>query len=205
MYIAIASEIWMDLCERFHQSNVPRIFQLHKQLNAQQQKAFDINIYCTQFKVLWEELKNFQLVPTCHCGGMQAWVEYQQQEHVIQFLIGLNDSYFHTRSQILIMKPIKPLARFSHLFFKRRDNDLSIKVSLLYWSPQLGEIQVKPLQILILVALLLNPSVNDLNVPIVGFKGTLWIAVTSFMGTYLATSPSQRVNWAKPPTCHRQD
>ena len=79
----------------------------------------------------------------------------------------------------------------------RRDNDLSIKVSLLYWSPYFWEIQVKPLQMLILVALLLNPSMNDLNVPIVGFKGTLWIVVTSFMGTHLGISPSQRVNWAR--------
>ncbi|KAL6325185.1 hypothetical protein AAG906_023030 [Vitis piasezkii] len=41
------------------------------------QGALDINAYYTQFKIIWEELKNFQPLPICHCGGMQAWSDYQ--------------------------------------------------------------------------------------------------------------------------------
>ncbi|RVW31819.1 Retrovirus-related Pol polyprotein from transposon RE1 [Vitis vinifera] len=73
MYIGSAHEIWTDLCDRFCQSNAPRIFQLKKQLIMLQQGALNINAYYTRFKILWEELKNFQPLPVCHCGGMQAW------------------------------------------------------------------------------------------------------------------------------------
>ena len=78
MYIGSAHEIWTDLCDRFCQSNAPRIFQLKKQLIMLQQGALNINAYYTRFKILWEELKNFQPLPVCHCGGMQAWSDYQQ-------------------------------------------------------------------------------------------------------------------------------
>ena len=83
MYINSAHEIWIDLCDCFYQSNVPCIFQLKKQLVALQQGALDINAYNTWFKILWEELKNFQPLPVSYCGGMQTWSDYQQQEYVI--------------------------------------------------------------------------------------------------------------------------
>ena len=78
MYIAIAAKIWIDLLDRFRHSNAPRGFQLKKHLTMLQQGSLDINTYYTRFKVLWEKLKNFQPLPACHCGGLQAWLEYQQ-------------------------------------------------------------------------------------------------------------------------------
>ena len=111
MYIAIVAKIWIDPCDRFWHNNAPRGFQLKKHLIALQQGALDINTYYTRFKVLWEEVKNFQPLPVCHCGGLQVWLEYQQQENVIEFLMGLNDSYAQTRGQILMMEPLPPLSK----------------------------------------------------------------------------------------------
>ena len=111
MYSATTWEIWNDLRDRFRQSNAPRIFQLKKHLIALQQGVLDVNTCYTHSKILWEELKNFQALPACHYGGMQAWLEFQQQEYVIQFLMGLNDFYAQTRGQILMMEPISPLTK----------------------------------------------------------------------------------------------
>ncbi|KAJ9682347.1 hypothetical protein PVL29_018297 [Vitis rotundifolia] len=111
MYITTTAEIWIDLRNRFWHSNAPQVFQLKKHLTALQQGSLNINTYHTIFKVLLEELKNFQALPACHCGGLQVWLEYQQQENVIQFLMGLNDSYAQTRGQILMMEPLLPLSK----------------------------------------------------------------------------------------------
>ena len=47
---------------------------------------------------------------------MQTWSDYQQQEYVILFLMGLNDSYAQTRGQILMMEPLLPIfQKFLHL------------------------------------------------------------------------------------------
>lgn len=130
----------MDLRDQFRQSNAHWIFQLRKQLIALQQGGLDINTYYTRFKVLWEELKNFQPLPACHCGGMQAWVEYQQQEHVIQFLMGLNDSYSQTRSQILMMEPIPPLAKvFALVLQEERQRSINQGFSSLLQPLALGD------------------------------------------------------------------
>ena len=40
---------------------------------------------------------------------MKTWMEFQQQEYVMQFLMGLNESFVQTRSQILMMEPLPPI------------------------------------------------------------------------------------------------
>ena len=115
LYIDTAQAIWSDLYDRFHQSNAPRIFQIKKQIHDLNQGSLDINTYYTRLKILWDELKNFQPVPVCSCGGMKAWMDYQQQECVMQFMMGLNESYATTRGQILMLDPLPPISKVFNL------------------------------------------------------------------------------------------
>ncbi|KAL5757597.1 hypothetical protein ACOSP7_020208 [Xanthoceras sorbifolium] len=62
------------------------------QLLGLSQGSLDINTYFTRLKILWDELKDFQPIPVCNYGGMKNWVDYQQHEYVMQFLVGLNES-----------------------------------------------------------------------------------------------------------------
>ncbi|KAL6315342.1 hypothetical protein AAG906_000446 [Vitis piasezkii] len=68
--------------------------------------SLDVNSYFTKLKILWDELREFQPVPVCHCGGLRVWTDYQHREYVLQFLMGLNDSYAQIRGQILMMDPL---------------------------------------------------------------------------------------------------
>ncbi|XP_073041749.1 uncharacterized protein [Primulina eburnea] len=111
LYIPTASEIWIDLRDRFHQSNAPRIFQLKKLLTGLHQGSMDINAYYTKLRTLWDELKDFHPVSVCNCGSMKDWVNYQNQECVMQFLMGLNESYAQIRAQILMMDPIPVISK----------------------------------------------------------------------------------------------
>ena len=63
---------------------------------ALNQGVLDVNTYYTRHKILWDEMKEFQPILVCHYGRMKPWMEYQQKECVIQFLMGLNDSYAST-------------------------------------------------------------------------------------------------------------
>jgi hypothetical protein len=45
----------------------------------------------------------------CTCGGVKTLSEYHQQEYILQFLMGLNDSFSHVRGQILLMDPLPPI------------------------------------------------------------------------------------------------
>ncbi|KAL5582411.1 hypothetical protein UlMin_014853 [Ulmus minor] len=109
LYHDSAVEVWRDLYERFHQNNGPRIFQLKQKLLGLTQGSIDINTYYTRMKILWDELREFKPIPVCNCGGMRVWMEDQQNECVMQFLMGLNDSYAQLHAQILMVEPLPPL------------------------------------------------------------------------------------------------
>lgn len=111
IYIPTASEIWIDLRDRFHQSNALRIFQIKKLLTGLQHGSMDVNVYYTKLRTLWDELKDFQPVSVCNCGSMKDWVNYQNQECIMQFFMGLNDSYTQIRAQILMMDPIPVISK----------------------------------------------------------------------------------------------
>ena len=61
-----AHDIWIDLKDRFQQSNGPRIFQLRRDLINHTQNQNSVGMYFTKLKALWEELSNFR--PNCSCG-----------------------------------------------------------------------------------------------------------------------------------------
>ena len=65
--ISTTTEIWNDLCERFHQNNGLQIFQIKKHLIELYQSVLDVNTYYTGLKILWDELKDFQMLLICEC------------------------------------------------------------------------------------------------------------------------------------------
>ncbi|XP_024017250.1 uncharacterized protein LOC112090349 [Morus notabilis] len=52
LYLDSARDIWIDLYDRFHQSNAPRIFQIKKHLLGMSQGSLDVNTYYTRLKIL---------------------------------------------------------------------------------------------------------------------------------------------------------
>lgn len=46
------------------------------------------------------------ILPICQCESARLYVEYDQQHRLLQFLMGLNESYTSIRSQILMMSPL---------------------------------------------------------------------------------------------------
>lgn len=146
LYFETAEEVWNDLHDRFHQSNVPRIFQIKQQLMNLCQGSMDINNYFTKLKTLWDELKNFQPVPTCDCGGMQLWIDHLEQEYVIQFLMGLNYSYSGIRAQILMVDPLPTVSRVFHLLIQEERQRVIGMRSIIPNNPMSFSVSSEPMQ-----------------------------------------------------------
>ncbi|KAI5330422.1 hypothetical protein L3X38_029820 [Prunus dulcis] len=106
VYAATAREIWQDFEDRFSQGNAPRIFQIQKMIVSHTQGTMSVSLYYTKLKALWDELASYNLSPTCSCGGMKTYNEQKDRDHIMQFLMGLNDSYNAVRGQILLMNPL---------------------------------------------------------------------------------------------------
>ncbi|KAK0604157.1 hypothetical protein LWI29_012629 [Acer saccharum] len=90
-------EVWEDLRERFSQSNAPRIFEIQRDIAYLRQEQLSVSTYYTKLKGLWDELTSYN--EAVH--GTQ-----QDQQKLMQFLMGLNDSYSAIRGQILLMNPL---------------------------------------------------------------------------------------------------
>lgn len=122
LYYDTAAEIWVDLKECYSQTSGPRIYQLKKDLMALQQGTLDVNSYFTKLKIIWDELKQFMPVFNDH-----SWLEFQQVEYIIQFLMGLNESYSHVRAQILLHTPLPPISKvFSLILQEERQRSINI-------------------------------------------------------------------------------
>ncbi|KAL5544288.1 hypothetical protein UlMin_008072 [Ulmus minor] len=107
-----AYEIWLDLKDRFQQSNGPRIFQLRRELMNHVQDQNSVSVYFTKLKSIWEELSNYRPNCTCGkctCGGVKQLISHYQMEYIMSFLMGLHDSFSQIRGQLLLMDPLPPI------------------------------------------------------------------------------------------------
>jgi hypothetical protein len=127
IYINTAEEMWLDLKDRFSQKNGPRIFQLQKAISAHSQGSMSVSAYYTKLKGLRDELHNYRFVPECSCGSSKAIQEHNHQEYVMQFLVGLNDSFAQVRGQILLLDPLPAINKiFSLVLQEERQRGISI-------------------------------------------------------------------------------
>ncbi|GJZ04974.1 retrovirus-related pol polyprotein from transposon TNT 1-94 [Tanacetum coccineum] len=68
LHIEVAEDLWKDIKERFSTANGPRIHQLKAELANCKQLGLSIVAYYGKLKKLWEELGDYEQMPTCRCG-----------------------------------------------------------------------------------------------------------------------------------------
>ncbi|KAH7679687.1 Zinc finger CCHC-type protein [Dioscorea alata] len=90
VYMSSASEMWLELIERFGQLN----------------GSSNIITYYTRIKGLWDEIQTLCNLPQCSCGASQELHKLEEGQKLMQFLMGLNESYTVVRGTILMMKPL---------------------------------------------------------------------------------------------------
>ncbi|XP_050386313.1 uncharacterized protein LOC126802687 [Argentina anserina] len=96
-YYSSAQEVWEDLHEQFSQGNASQIFEIQRDIACHKQGQQLISAYYTKLKGFWDELTSYSEVPHNSQGD---------QQRLMQFLMGLNDTYSAICSQILLMNPL---------------------------------------------------------------------------------------------------
>ncbi|KAL3537638.1 hypothetical protein ACH5RR_001004 [Cinchona calisaya] len=99
-----AYQVWLDFKDQFSQKNAPAIFQIQKSIATISQGSMSVASYYTKLKALWDELENYRDPYTC--DHAKAHQEQLQEDRLMQFLMGLNESYKGVRSNILMMTPL---------------------------------------------------------------------------------------------------
>ncbi|XP_075086219.1 uncharacterized protein LOC142168941 [Nicotiana tabacum] len=102
VYASNAYLVWEDLRERFDKLNRVRIFQLHREIATISHGTNSVSAYFTRLEELWAEYDAMVHIP-----NSKEYIEHLQQQMLMQFLSGLNETYDQARRQIL-MKTVEP-------------------------------------------------------------------------------------------------
>jgi hypothetical protein len=116
--------IWEDLHERFSLGNAPCIFQVQRDIYRIEQGQMSVAAYYTKLKGLWDELVSFNS-ETCTCGAQN------DRTKLIQFLMGLNESYSGARGQILLMNPLPSVRQaYASVVQEEKQRELGAAVTI---------------------------------------------------------------------------
>ncbi|XP_070014406.1 uncharacterized protein [Nicotiana sylvestris] len=98
LFSSNAQTIWAELKERFDKVNASRLFYLHKEIFTLTQGILSVSTYFTKLKDLWAEYDSILPPPP-----VKDYVEQIEFQRLLQFLMGLDDTYEQARGQILMM------------------------------------------------------------------------------------------------------
>ncbi|KAL0427911.1 UNVERIFIED_CONTAM: Retrovirus-related Pol polyprotein from transposon RE1 [Sesamum latifolium] len=111
LYIDTASDLWVELESRYGVSNRPMIYQLQRKIASAAQRTLSVSAYFNKLKKLWDELGCLVTNPSCSPEALKEIASLYQRDHLMQFLMGLDESFESTRNQILIMEPLPNVSK----------------------------------------------------------------------------------------------
>lgn len=93
------------LMDQSHQPDVPRLFQLRRDLLSCTQGDLSVDAYFSNIQLLWKRLQESQPTSNCVCGGCHC-KDNMLRDQIFSFLMGLNEGFSHVRDHILLMNPL---------------------------------------------------------------------------------------------------
>nr|GMD14348.1 retrovirus-related Pol polyprotein from transposon TNT 1-94 [Ipomoea batatas] len=108
-----AKDLWDDIKERFSVANGPRIQQIKTELSECKQHGMSIVAYYGKLKALWDDLANYDQIPTCLCAGCKCDISTKlerrrEDEKVHQFLMGLDEASYGTVRTNMLATEVLP-------------------------------------------------------------------------------------------------
>lgn len=135
MYLSTAKAIWDDFKVKFAQTNVPKLFNLRRDIAYLTQGNLSITAYFTKFRSLTDELDALSEFPKCTCGKCTCTVNAQlekftRESRLSQFLMGLSDRFTGIRGHLLMLQPIPTLNEaYSLLIQEENQREISTQTS----------------------------------------------------------------------------
>lgn len=93
VYVVDASTVWNDLKEQYDKVNGSGIFSLHREIGRLTPGNNTVSSYFRKLKQLWDEYSSLVVFPSCECDTTKQYIVHDQQHKLLQFLMGLNESY----------------------------------------------------------------------------------------------------------------
>ncbi|KAL0345271.1 UNVERIFIED_CONTAM: Retrovirus-related Pol polyprotein from transposon RE1 [Sesamum radiatum] len=130
LYIDTARELWLEIEARYGVSNGPLVYQLQREIASASQGTLSVSAYFAKLKKLWDELGCLRKTPSCSCGALKELAEMKETDHLMQFLMGLNDTFEGIRGQILMLEPLPTVTKaYATILREERQREVSSTLS----------------------------------------------------------------------------
>ncbi|KAL0319642.1 UNVERIFIED_CONTAM: hypothetical protein Sradi_5225700, partial [Sesamum radiatum] len=111
LYAASARSLWTELEARYGESDGPLVYKIRREISSITQGNSSVTTYYTNLKQYWDELICLKPPAMCSCGqcvcdSNRVKQEEIEENHLMQFLMGLSEPYDNIRSQILVLDPL---------------------------------------------------------------------------------------------------
>ncbi|KAL0303023.1 UNVERIFIED_CONTAM: hypothetical protein Sradi_6170400 [Sesamum radiatum] len=135
MYCATSRELWIAIQRRYGRSNGPMVYQLQREISSVSQQDLSLTSYFNKVVKLWNELCCIAPPPKCTCGRYTCRVNdaiegSTASTRLVQFLMGLHESYNNERSQILMLDPLPDIERaFSMVYAVEKQRAIQLEMN----------------------------------------------------------------------------
>ncbi|KAH6802741.1 Ribosomal protein L7Ae/L30e/S12e/Gadd45 family protein [Perilla frutescens var. frutescens] len=96
---------------RFGKMNGPRLYKIRREIATFTQGAQTVMVYFNNLSALWDDLSLLKSSKQCFCEAAEDAQRDVEEEHLMQFLMGLNECFEAIRQQILILNPLPTLSQ----------------------------------------------------------------------------------------------
>lgn len=104
--VKTASELWSELKETYQKVDGSVIYTTYQQINSLTQGSLSVSDYYNSLNGLWKEFDSLINLSVCTCEASKGFQSFSKQIRLMQFLMGLTDSYSQIRSNILMQEPL---------------------------------------------------------------------------------------------------
>lgn len=101
-----ACDVWNELKDTFDRVDGSVTFNLHHKINSLTQNGSIVSEYFNKLSTLWKQFDAMVKLPRCTCHAADEFKKHNQLMKLMQFLMGLDDTYMQIRSNILSREPL---------------------------------------------------------------------------------------------------
>ncbi|XP_071741331.1 uncharacterized protein [Rutidosis leptorrhynchoides] len=106
VFSSSAQLVWEELKETYDKIDGSITFNLQKKLNSLSQNGSSVSDYYHKLNALWKQFDALVKLPSCTCHANKNFKSHNDLIKLMQFLMGLDDSYSTIRSNILLSEPL---------------------------------------------------------------------------------------------------
>lgn len=130
IFSVTASVVWNELKETYDKVDGSIVFNLHHKINSLKQSGSTLSEYYHKLNTLWKQYDAMIKLPACSCNAAANFQEHNRVLKLMQFLMGLDDSYMSVRSNLLLREPL-PDVKVAYAVLSREESHRGYQIVII--------------------------------------------------------------------------